>query len=851
MPQEHVLDTQAGPTVSDEIELSDVIDAAELQSMMNAYYALTGIGIGIMDTRGRVLVSTGWQEICIAFHRAHPESCKFCNESDTTLSSGVAPGTFRAYRCKNNMWDMVTPIMLEEKHVGNIFLGQFLYDDEEPDYALFRSQARRFGYDETAYIAALDRVPRLKRETVRAAMGFYSKLAQIISTANFKKLLLSNALATRERTEEALRLTRISVEAASDALFWITTDARIVDVNEAACRSLGYTREELLRLRVADIDVHFSPEGWPRHFDRLRQQGSLTLESEHRTKDGRVFPVEIAANHVKFGTEERYCAFVRDITERRQTEERLRESEYRWKFAIEGSGDGVWDWNLQTGDVKYSKRWKEMLGYTEKDILPASREWIDRIHPEDLPRVVEANHSYATGKTATYVVEYRLRCKDESYKWILGRGMVVSRREDGTPMRMIGTHTDITDQKRAEEELRQAKAAAETANTAKSRFLATMSHEIRTPMNGVIGMIELLQHTELTPQQYEYAENAKKSGIELVGLLNDILDLSKIEADKIELELADFDLRRMIADTTTLLSLQAREKGLQLSASIDDDVPSALRGDMGRLRQIITNLANNAIKFTPAGSISLGIRVEAQDEQAASLRFLVRDSGIGIEADKLEHIFDHFTQADSSTTRKYGGTGLGLAICKRLTKLMGGEIGVESIKGAGSTFWFTVVLEKQPGEPRHKPAPPGPDSSPGSRTPPPATDTRVRLLLVDDDPTAQLIVPRLLKNYGYQVDVAPDGREAVRVLENDDYALVLMDCMMPEMNGYEATAVIRNPASPVRRHDIPVIALTGNAMKQDSEQCIAAGMNDHLPKPLILKDLLTKLDLWLNAGQPE
>ena len=715
MPQDHIEIKKSSPPDFVDIELADVIDVSALKEMMDDYYALTGIGIGIIDLKGRVLVGTGWQDICVKFHRAEPESCAFCHESDLSLSSGVPPGSFKEYRCKNNMWDIATPIMLGDRHIGNIFLGQFLYECEEPDYELFRAQARRFGYDEAEYLAALDRVPRWSRETVQHAMTYYAKLARMISKANYNNVILADTLVKREQAEESLWLMNHVFYASITANSIAGLDGIITETNNAFLRTWEYgSRDEVIGRPIAYF------------FDD---------------------PNEAAA------------------------------------------------------------------------ILTALNE------------------------TGLWEGEFSAKRGDGSKFIAYGMATVVLNK-NGNVIGYQSTCLDITGRKQAEAELIQAKAAAESANIAKSRFLATMSHEIRTPMNSVIGMIQLLQHTELTPEQHEYAECAKRSGIQLVHLLDDILDLSKIEAKKIELETSDFDLQQLISDAINLLSLSALEKGVKLITSLDSEVPTALKGDAGRLRQIIINLVGNAIKFTAEGSVTLNIRRDSEDEQSTTLRFLVSDSGIGIAADKLEQIFELFTQADSSTTRKFGGTGLGLAICKRLALLMGGSIGAESIEGKGSLFWFTVVLEKQV-----KPyiaslqSTSAQNCSAGMRE----VGSGTRLLLVEDDPTAQSMVLNLLLRYGFLVDVACNGREALQSLEKNDYALVLMDCMMPEISGYEATVIIRDPDSAVRRHDIPVIALTGNAMKEDQDRCIAVGMNDHLPKPLILKDLLHKLDYWLKT----
>jgi two-component system cell cycle sensor histidine kinase/response regulator CckA len=633
--------------------------------------------------------------------------------------------------------------------------------------------------------------------------------------------------------------------------YWVTPDGGLRYISPSCERHTGYSREDFqhdsdLMKRILHPD------------DRNKFDSHLLVDSDAATKAHQ--------HHTDFrittrSGEERWFAHVcqpvydgdgnylgrrasnRDITERKMVEDALRRNE---NFLIESQRVGrigSYEYDIQAGMWTSTETLDEILGI-DGSFVRDTEGYMNLVDPEYRERIKDYLMFNVINLRQPFDREYPIRRNSDGERcWIHGHGRLHFDTA-GNPVRMVGTIQDVNDRKQMEDVLRQASAAAESANAAKSQFLATMSHEIRTPMNGVIGMIELLQHSSLTTEQHEYAEKAKNAGLELVHLLNDILDLSRIEADKLELELSSFDLRKLISDTISPLALQANKKGLELASSIDADVPAALKADAGRLRQIITNLVDNAIKFTPRGEVTLQVRKDSEDERTATIRILVCDSGVGIAVDKLEHIFEPFTQADSSTTRSYGGTGLGLAICRRLAGLMGGRIGVESAVGQGSTFWFTVVVDKLIGE---MATPPGPVTGDHLRVPLPAmpVTAKFRILLVDDDLRSLEIVTKLLKKHGYQVDVACDGKEALQALENYDYALVLMDCMMPGMSGYEVTAVIRDPSSAVRRHDLPVIALTGNTMKQDRDRCIASGMNDHLPKPLVLNALLAKLDAYL------
>lgn len=644
-------------------------------------------------------------------------------------------------------------------------------------------------------------------------------------------------ITARRSTEIALQASEAKYRAlynhAPALMYSLDAGNRIVTVTDEFLRVFGYSRDEVIDRPSLDF---MTPDSRRMIALIARPEFIATgaihgIAAQFVTRHGEVRDVLLsaAAETETENTAARAIVAIVDVTERRAAEDALRASEAQYRIVADNAGDLIMRFDAKGRRTYVSPSSIRIVGFSPEEITAMAVG--DFAIPEDRERLVAAFQTMmSTGEGTRQLL--RTRHRDGRVLWLEANCTVLRDPTSNAPCGIMSFARDVTERQTAIEQAEEARREAELANRAKSEFLATMSHEIRTPMNGVLGFATILLDTPLTDEQKRLVSLVKVSGEALLAIINDILDLSKIEAGALGLEAIPASLREIVDGSISVVRAGCVEKALELVVEIAPDVPQTIIGDPNRLRQVLLNLLSNAIKFTEKGSVTLRIGVLPDDR--GKLLFEVIDTGIGIPETRLHLLFQVFSQIDSSTTRKFGGTGLGLAISRRLIEAMpGGRIGVESNLGVGSRFWFTIDLETAEPAAATSPVPIG------------AAPTRAaRVLVAEDMAINQMVVEGILSHAGHHVEIVSDGAAAVAAVAAGDFDLVLMDMHMPGMDGLDATRAIRVLPGPVA--DIPIIALSANAMQPEIELCHAAGMNGHLAKPIEQEALLQSVALWSN-----
>lgn len=685
-------------------EAGDFVDFPAIQELMNYFYKITKIGVAVIDLKGNLLVATGWQDICSKFHRVHPEALRNCVESDLFLSANVEKGKYVLYKCRNNMWDMATPIMAGDRHIANLFLGQFFFEDEAPDREVFINQARMYGFDESEYLAALDRVPRWSRETVQSVMEFYTRFAGMVSELSYGNIQLARSLSAQKRVEKELR-----------------------------------------------------------------------------------------------------------------------ESEERHRLTLEAINEGLWDYDIRAGKGVFSPRWYTMLGY-EPDEYPKSYDfWKSLVHPEDVERAEgEIKAHIASGEG--YAIEMRMRTKSGSWRWILTRGRVVERNAAGDPVRLAGTHSDITERKRAEEEKERLQAQLQQAQ--KIEAIGTLAGGIAHDFNNILATILTCSQMALrevpdSNPAHEDLQQIVQSTLRATDLVKQILAFSRKSGNE---KLAPLRVGSIVKEAIQLLRA-CLPSTIEIRQSIKSKEDLALI-DPTQVHQVLVNLCTNAAHaMREKGgilAISLSkVEIEASDvtdcpglKPGDYLKLTVSDTGHGMDPETLRQIFDPYF-----TTKEPGeGTGLGLAVVQRIVKRHAGAISVNSQPGEGSTFdvlFPLVEIRPEASLPKQTDMPRGTE----------------RILLVDDEEALLAAGKRALEELGYSVVAKKSGPEALAVFQAHPFHfdLVITDCTMPAMAGLDMAGEVTRI-----RPDMPVVLNTGGAVADVIDKAKDIGIREIVTKPLDL-----------------
>ncbi len=837
MTHKHAQETKKRTLVFENIELTDVIDAPVLQELMNDYYALTGIGIGIIDIKGNVLVGTGWQDICVKFHRAHPESCTNCHESNIALASGVVPGTFKEYRCKNNMWDIATPIMLGDRHIGNIFLGQFLYDDEELDYQLFRLQAQRFGYDETAYIAALDRVPRFSRETVQTAMNYYTKLAQMISKANYSNIAREQTLQWRKQAEDAQRKTEedllLATQATNIGIWDWDLIQDILSWNDNMCTLYGIRREDFSGIESWSRALHPDDRDYAEGEVQAAFRGEREYAPEFRIihSDGTIRYLK-ASSRTFFDENDKPIRMIGtnyDITELKQKEKTLRQQHSFLRQIIDmvpaiicvKTLEGPYALANKTLADAYGTTVEMLEGRKDTDFSPTEEE-SKAFRGDDLKVIV--------GRETLHIAEEKITYADGSTHWLTTTKIPLSE-SDGSCSKLLAVAMDITERKLAQEE--KAILESQLCQAQKMESVGRLAGGVAHDFNNMLGVI--LGYAELSLIKLDQSHPLLKTLM--------IIRETALRSADLTQQLLAFARKQTIAPKVLDLNENVTSMLKMLERLIGEDidlvwVPAAdlwpIKMDPSQIDQFLTNLCVNARDaIFDVGKVTIETENNIFDENYCAIhagflpgdyvQLAVSDNGIGMDKETTAHIFEPFF-----TTKNVGkGTGLGLAMVYGIVKQNNGFINVCSEPGEGTTF--RIYLPRHLGKT---------ELAQRDGAVVPAMRGNETILLVEDEQYLREMITMMLEGLGYTVLPAGNSGEAFRLADAHagKIQLLMTDVVMPVMNGRElANEMI------ALHSELKCLFMSGYTANVIAHHGVLEEGVHFIPKPFSLDALATKV----------
>ncbi|MGE4552187.1 MAG: ATP-binding protein [Desulfovibrionaceae bacterium] len=793
-----------------------IYNVDRLTDLFQRFFDLTGLGCGILDAEGALRAYSGERSLCRDFLFREPTAEGVCLLLHPIRDTDTATGMHLRH-CRGGLQHALYPVRYGDHLLAVVFLGQFL--TAPPDPATARERAQRLGHDPAAYLEALSRVPVMDPERLKRTMDFFQTLVDQLTILGVARL---EALLHEQRIQVERQRFRSIFEGSADPIAILDTNRNFVDVNPALVLQFGQPRDRLLGQNARSIHISpshaetFAAMAYPAVAEHGHWRGQWPL----RDRQGRVRDVELAISALppgERGTE--YVVLLRDMTEYNATRHTLEATLEEMRTIFDNQLIGV-SFTRDGVIERINARGAEILGGSPTELVGRHSREMDPDPASDGPPPSN-RFLYGVDEQGRLTDETLLRRIDGQEVWIRASGKLLDLGD--TDHGVIWVFDDITDRRRMEQERQRAADRAEAANQAKSAFLATMSHEIRNPLSGMLAMIQLALEGLPDNEARDCLTAAMASGRSLLGVLGEVLDLSKVEAGRLELNEEDFAPRELVRSVLASFTAQAREKGLALHDQVAPAVPDRLRGDPGRLRQMLANLVGNALKFTERGGVDLSMTRLSGRPDEVRLLVCVQDTGVGIPEADQPKVFERFGQADGP--RRQLGTGLGLDITRRLVNLMGGEITLHSEPGEGTLVCFSIRLAPA-ATPAAGPAPAEGDSAPAPTA---------RVLVAEDNRVNQIAVRRFLERRGHQVVCVEDGQQAVDRVQQERFDVVLMDIQMPVLDGEEATRRIRDLPPPAGT--VPIVALTAHAMKGDRDRFLALGMDDYLDKPVDLARL--------------